>query len=273
LAPAGLAWVDSEVAPSEAYTPDANLEDDYHCFVLDPGLGATKELIGFETRPGVQAEVHHVLVFAAKRTEALALDQANPGVGWRCFAGSGISGASLVGAWVPGTPPLAYPEGTGIPIEVDQVLVMQIHYNTTSVTPAPDRTTVRLQLAREPVAKRAAIVPLADAGFAIPPWQVGTAGASLTVPAEVQVWGVAPHMHTMGKDIRVEAGGECLIDIPRWDFHWQQLYFYSQPKTLPRGTQASLSCTFANSSEHTLRWGEGTSDEMCLNYFYVTLGR
>jgi hypothetical protein len=86
-------------------------------------------------------------------------------------------------------------------------------------------------------------------------------------------------MHTRGIGGRVDlirgaaAGGqtECLLDIPRWDFHWQGGYGFQQPKTYNPGDQIHLECHWDNSKGSTdVNWGEGTGDEMCLTGFYIT---
>jgi len=62
----------------------------------------------------------------------------------------------------------------------------------------------------------------------------------------------------------------CLIDVPKWDFHWQSSYQYVTPKTLQSNDEVELSCTWDNPGMSTVTSGEGTADEMCVNFFYVT---
>jgi hypothetical protein len=117
-------------------------------------------------------------------------------------------------------------------------------------------------------------VPLVDEDFSIPPM------SSLFTPANhpktfpslgVRLWGVVPHMHTRGRKIKVMYQSQCLIDIPEWDFHWQQFYFYKQPVQLAFALNAlSLSCTWDNETSSPITWGENTSDEMCLNYVFIS---
>ena len=79
--------------PGDSYRPNAATTDDYHCFLVDPGLSSAQDLIGFNVHPGTPASVHHVLVFAvppASVGEAQSKDAAEPGLGWTCFAGSGL---------------------------------------------------------------------------------------------------------------------------------------------------------------------------------------
>jgi len=269
----GLPWVDLTLAADQPYTPKASLTDDYHCFLLRPDLATDRYLIGVDVDPGQRQLVHHVLLFAAGALDAMTVDSADPDPGWTCFGGPGTSGTPrLLGVWVPGTQATRFPADTGILMKAGEVVVMQVHYNLTAGPAAPDTTRVRMQLAPGPVvSKPAAILPLANLGFSIP------AGASdytsvlqLGAPANGVLWGVIPHMHTKGKRVTVKAGDECLVDIPSWDFHWQQSYFFSTPRPLTVGTQLSLSCTWDNPTASAVVWGEKTTDEMCLNYFYAT---
>ena len=272
-----LANVSATLMPDTVYTPngdpnDPNKLDDYHCFILDPGLTTNQTLIGYEIVPGVSREVHHVILYPAKAAKAAAADAATPEPGWTCFGGPGTGGDSILGGWAPGMPPIDFPSGTGLQMNAGDVIVMQVHYNLLNGPPLPDRTTARLEYADGPVAKLAQILPAPDDTFTIPPHTNGyTDSASLTVPVDVQVWGALPHMHTLGKQITVKTQSACLIDIPNWDFHWQQLYFYNQPVTVKAGEKATLSCTWNNPRDTSVQWGEATTDEMCVSFFYITL--
>ena len=275
---AGLPWVDAELKMPASYTPSTVRPDDYRCFVIDPMLPGERDLIGYDIVPGQRSLVHHVLLYGVSRAEALRLDAAEAGPGYTCFGGPGGSLGTVYGAWVPGTSATLYPAGTGITMTTDNVIVMQIHYNTghgdadnSAHTIAPDLTTIRLQLSKDRVEKPALILPIADLNFTIPPKISGySTSVSFPMPSAALLYGVGPHMHTRGRSIRVTAGDECLVDVPAWDFNWQQLYQFSQPISLKPGTRLTLSCTWDNGSDKTVRWGEGTDDEMCLNYFYLT---
>jgi len=269
---AGLPWVDLTLAPDQPYTPKADLSDDYHCFLLDPHLAQDQWLIGVDVSPAQRPLVHHVLLFAATSLDALTADAADPDPGWTCFGGPGTVGTPrLLGGWVPGTQATRFPDGTGISMKAGEVVVMQVHYNLAAGAPAPDSTQVRMQLAHGPVAKPAAILPLANLGFSIPAGASGyTSTYQVGSPANGVLWGVIPHMHTKGRRVTVKAGDACLVDIPSWDFHWQQSYFFAAPLPLAVGTQLSLSCTWDNPTGSVVTWGEKTTDEMCLNYFYAT---
>ncbi|HEX8705522.1 MAG TPA: hypothetical protein VF815_42200, partial [Myxococcaceae bacterium] len=163
---------------------------------------------------------------------------------------------------------------TGIRLKASEVVVMQVHYNISQRLPQADRTVTKLQFSAQPVQSLASFVPLAQGQFSIPPnTQDYSATATRNVTANTRVYGVLPHMHTLGKRIRVEnsTSQQCFVNIPRWDFHWQQLYFFEQPIPVAAGSTLKLTCTWDNFSNRTVTWGEGTEDEMCINYFYVTV--
>lgn len=273
MPPQGLSQPSVTLDIGGSYTPTASPIDDYHCFVADPKLTQDRDLVAYEFMPDQRAEVHHVLIYAAQASAVQAADDAAPGLGWPCGGGPGVKVDGLVAAWVPGSPATYYPSGTGVPIAAGRVLAIQIHYNTVNGA-LPDRSSLRLKYADQPVARRAVITPLSEQTFAIPPTSQGYSTDALgqALKGPVTLWGLAPHMHTLGRSVRVEADGQCLIYIPRWDFHWQQLYFTSAPTGIPlaAGTVPKLTCVWDNPTAGTVRWGEGTSDEMCINYFYVT---
>jgi hypothetical protein len=164
------------------------------------------------------------------------------------------------------------PQGTGLLIKAGQVLVIQIHYdNHGGGVWGADRTTVKLQYAKEAV-RRAQILPLANTTFNVPAGSTNyRVTAEAKVPLNLTLYGVLPHAHQLGRRMRVETASTCLVDIPRWDFSWQQMYFYKAGLPLRQGEALKLTCVFDNPGPGPLRWGESTTDEMCLNYFYFTV--
>jgi hypothetical protein len=275
----GLTSVDRSLSNSKSYTPAAGLSDDYHCYLLDPKITQAQTLTGFNVVPGVAKEVHHVVVYSLTAAELAKANTMYPDpTGYTCFGGPSIAGVSpkLMAAWVPGSPATIFPTGTGIPLTAGTGLVMQVHYNEANGV-SPDTTTLQLQLTSQAVAHPATLTQVAQTSFTIPPMTSGySVSASVTSPA-VTLWGVVPHMHLLGQDIKATItppGGatSCLIDIPSWDFHWQQFYFYANPSGIPiqAGSTLKLSCTYNNTTSSPVSFGEKTTDEMCLSFFYVT---
>ncbi len=90
-------------------------------------------------------------------------------------------------------------------------------------------------------------------------------------PQPLTVFGVAGHMHELGISFRMELNPESeepllLLDIPRWDFHWQDGYEFVEPVRIKRGDTLRITCAWDNALSESPRyvvWGEGTADEMC----------
>jgi len=284
VTPSKLERVDLSLQPAVPYTPnsfatDQSRTDDYRCFIVDPQLTGARDLIGYQIVPGQLHEVHHVLVYTMSSTTAQGLDAAEDGPGWTCFGGPGSNNTSLVGAWAPGMPAIKYPNQTGITMNAGDVLVMQVHYNLANGAPTPDTSTVDLEFADVPVQWHAQMFPLVNHDFSMPPHTMGYSVEyslpALGIPANL--WGIAPHMHTKGVEISAEithgdGTKSCLIDIPKWNFQWQQLYFFSNHAgiALKGDDSLSLKCTWDNPTDATVTWGENTADEMCLSFLYLT---
>lgn len=295
-----LPRVDVELSSPEAYTPVG--ADDYRCFLLDWPLDTPAFVTGFHVRPGNPTMVHHVIAYriAPERVpEYEALDADDPSAGYPCFGGPGGAvndpGAGLwLGAWAPGGHATPYPEGTGLAIEPDAKVVLQIHYNTAAGDGGSDRTSIELMTA-DTVEREAFMMLWADLDWL---------GGNMSIPAGdadvVHSWALDPtvvmdfltdvipkdapflihssahHMHLLGTSARHrivhQDGSEtCLLDIPRWDFGWQSAYGFREPQRFEPGDTLELTCHWNNAAgSDDVNWGEGTRDEMCLGIYYVT---
>ncbi len=269
----GLARVDQTLTMKEPYTPSHVVHDDYRCFLIDPQGSTTKNVVAYDIKPGVQAQVHHVIVYIVDLAEAKAKDATEAGSGWTCYGAPGIPTSGALGAWAPGMPAVTFPVDTGIPLPAGKGLAMQVHYNVSNGNPVPDQTSMQLQYATTPV-KNAYLIDMPNSGFSIPPMTSNyTHSKTFQNPYGVplKIYGYLPHMHKLGKSITIYgAGAKCLIEIPQWDFHWQQQYFTVAPYVLPTAQSLTLSCSWNNPTASTVTWGEGTADEMCFAFLYAS---
>jgi len=277
--PASLTKVDATLDMGVSYTPDdSSGHDDYRCFVVPSPVDALRYIVAYEAIPGDPREVHHLIAYqpvnAAEASAAHALDDAADGDGYPCFGGPGVN-ASPVAMWAPGAGPIQMPAGTGVPLIAHRDLILQIHYNLENGR-GPDRTTVGLAFATEPPIS-AQYWPIANEGLRLAP---GREKVESTAHEDVQLdrfklYGAGPHMHTLGRTLRVdlEADGEskCLVDVDRWDFHWQNFWWYTEPMQIENPSSISIRCGFDTRGKNdVVTWGENTSDEMCINYLYIT---
>jgi hypothetical protein len=296
----GLSRVDLELQMPLEYTPQQH-PDDYRCFILDWPHAQTQYITGFNGKPGTVAEIHHLIAYLIRPEEVAtvqALDDAEPGPGYTCFGGPGSEGApTWLGAWAPGAMGADYPESTGLEIQPGSKVVLQVHYNTSSVAPSPDRTSLQFKMDGR-VDTLAYVLLWADPAWVfdktmdIPAGQADVmhrwtyepstlleniTGGAVPNGQPLALHSATLHMHTLGSHGRLEvlrqAGGtECLLDIPRWDFNWQNSYWLREPRVVMPGDQIAVECHWNNSAPGAVdtNWGEGTRDEMCLGVFYMT---
>jgi hypothetical protein len=278
--PTGLETATHALDIMVEYMPNADITDDYRCFVVDPGITQDMYLTAYEVKPGQPTVVHHVILYgletAAEQQAAEQLDTDEPGPGYTCFGGPGAGSNKFIGGWAPGTAVTRYPENTGVLMAAGRKAVLQIHYNTLNGV-LPDRTTMDLELVAS-VPKPAIIEMVANPDLSLPPGQdyvQAVGGAMNPSPVPLVVHGVYPHMHQLGEDLTTTfqrpSGDVCAVSVPDWNFHWQQFYFYEDPIVVLPGDYVEIACGYdTRGRTETITWGEGTQDEMCLTFFYLT---
>ncbi len=314
---------DMEFYLEEPYMPGEANNDDYRCFIFDPGFTEPTYVTGYVFAPDVLTMAHHGIIYRmgeGARSRADNLNGQDGQQGWPCYNTTGLGGRfeEMLGTWTPGTFPVQYPAGTGYLVQPGEFFVMQMHYNTridrlgdrsgfyiqTEPGEADIRSLFTVQLMApveipcpadaegELCDRNAAIQYAAErygsefsqrpdallrdcnqtlATYADQDAANATTFCETRIPWALDTVGVFGHMHELGKSIRIEINpGEednvVMLDIPRWDFHWQDRYQFVEPYTTTPGDTIRLTCTWDNTQSDDPRyivWGEGTEDEMC----------
>lgn len=276
--PTGLATVDARIDMGASFLPDATKMDEIRCFVVDAPSADDRFITGFQVEPGDPRVVHHAIVFALNSANGAdtvtAIDARDARAGYDCPGGP-LAPAYPVVLWAPGGGATSFPAGTGLRIAGGRKLVLQVHYNMAQGAFA-DRTRVALSLAPS-VAREGRMLSIAAANLRLPPRMTEVVGSNaITLPSNLgplRIWAVAPHMHTLGTDMQLEltSSSRCAMDLHHWNFHWQRVFFYASPIDVDPGETLSIRCHYDTSAVNAeTRWGEGTEDEMCLAYAYVT---
>lgn len=271
------------------YLPDQSRPDDYRCFVVDsPGAFAAT---GFDVVPSNPRIAHHLIAYQAIDAEAAAaaraLDAQDDTPGYPCLGTGPQVNARNIAGWAPGAGATLFPAGTGVELDGALPLIIEMHYNTVGGPGETDRTALHLQ-----TVESGSVTPLLEVGvldydFEGPP---GDPAWSTTdyMPVQWSLWDYVPdyqgrvllhgingHMHTRGLSMRIGVSGSvdaCLLDMPRWDWNWQQSYWFEEPIEIDAADLFDITCVFdTRGIDEPLVWGEGTGDEMCLGGLYVTL--
>lgn len=273
----------------EPYTPPRG-RDNHRCFVISNPFEEAVYVKAADVLPGNRRIVHHVILYIDEKGQSLQLDEREEGPGYTCVGGPNfdISINSAVAGWAPGTMVRPLPEGVAVQIPRGGRLVMQVHYSPSGRT-GEDLTKVGLYFAKERVERRIFYVPVLNTRFAIPPGNADyEVRGNFVVPPllDGKVIQIFPHMHLLGRQIRVDhvQRGQTrpMIWIDNWDFNWQGFYTYKEPMPFSALSDFRLSCRFDNTANNprnpndpltTVRWGEETGDEMCLAFLGVTFDR
>ena len=289
----GLGKAELTLFQSEEYTPKKNESDDYRCFVLDQKFEKDTFVKGIRFLPKNLNLVHHIIIYKVLEKSVntvLNLDKKENGPGYSCYGGARAAGSSIIEGWAPGAVPYLLKDSKAYIIEKGSRLVMQVHYFIASDKVEPVKSGVDIFLLNEEPKALVQLRPMVNGAIfikkndkkSVHDWTYDFSDAGLKIMA------VFPHMHMLGKKLKVTVtdpkGKEtCLVDIPKWDFNWQQMYYFKSDEvySVNKGDNLKLRCEYDNSSENQpivngkkvesrdVSWGDGSLDEMCLSYISV----
>ena len=291
--PRKLDRVDVTLELPEPYTPEIE-PDDYRCFVIEWPYETTKYITGIDIVPDKRALMHHAIAYHVQPENAQAArdrDAEVEGPGYTCFGGVGGTAAWLQ-SYEPGGYAQMVPGNLGFEIKPGSVMVLQVHYNTLNGIDA-DSSWLDLTV-EDSVPNVGKVVLIMNptwpaGGMPIPagdsdvPFSYRGRSASLAADRSYGIYWVDLHMHQLGSSGRIgiiRANNpnelEVLLDVPKWDFAWQETYLLKERNVLNPGDQLYVECHFDNTEENQgvvngerlpardINWGDGTTDEMCL---------
>ena len=269
------------------YQIEADGDDEYRCFVLDPKFEEDQWVDVVEVLPGNRTTDHHIVIYIDQGgTIATRRDEAEPGEGYTCFGGPGFQ-AYMVPGWGPGYVAAETPAGSGYLLEAGAKIVVQMHYHKNG-TAQEDLTRVGLRYARRPpqrVLYNAYALGAMGFGLRIPAGESNhVVTGQYPISEDITIHSLVAHMHYLGKAMDIWAtlpdGPRVdLVTVPRFDFYWQTQYGLAEPQRLPAGSVVHMEATFDNSPEspyqhsnppREVTFGEATTDEMAVAVFFHT---
>ena len=279
------------VKMAEPFTIPADGPDLLQNFVIPIDIAEDKLVAAVEFHPGNKRVDHHAVLFLDASGTARKLDKATPEPGYPNFGGPGFLPSGALGGWSVGNTPRPLPNGMGRYLKKGSDLVVQMHYHPTGKQEV-DQSEIGLYFVKKPVAeslkepaKLVGSIWMANYEMDIPAGEkTYRRSSSYTLPKEVIMVGVVPHMHLLGKTMKVTAtmpdkSVKTLIDIKNWNYHWQDEYYYERPFKLPAGTRLDVEAEFDNSAGNPsnpssppkrVTWGDGTKNEMLFCFFLLS---
>ena len=242
MPPASHGWLHGEpdlVIDVPSYTLRADGPDVFRNFVVAVPGRQTRYVRNFEFRPRSRG-VHHANIRIDRTPTSRRLDDEDPAPGYDgllAHTAQYPDGQFL--AWTPGQAAPLLPKGLAWRLEPGTDLVVELHLQPTGkheiLQPSiglfftddpPERTPGMLRLGRQNID-----IPAGERKYTIKD--------SFTLPVDVQLLALQPHAHYRARHVQGSAtlpdgSIKSLIDIPDWDFRWQQVYRFVTPVKLPK---------------------------------------
>lgn len=249
---------DLVVQTPDVYTVPAEGRDVYRNFVIPSPVLETRYVRAVEFRPDNRRVLHHAVLFVDGSGGARAMDRRDPEPGYPAMAlgEARIPDGQFVG-WTPGKPPPPGSDDVSWRLDPYTDIVIQMHLRP-SGKPEPIQLSLGLHFADSPPTKHPMEIRLYSREIDIPAGDPAyVVESSYELPVDVQVLGVYPHAHYLGKDLQgyatlPDGTRKWLVHVPSWDFNWQEEYFYAEPMFLPRGTTLAIHYVYDNTSNNPL---------------------
>jgi uncharacterized cupin superfamily protein len=288
-----LIW---EYPESFAIPPGADLQ---RAFVVRNPSDRDLWIAGVDYMPEPMPAVHHMFAFTDPSGLGREFEAADgePGFLGSVDGGAGTDtmmaifgeGGGGLGGWALGAGVVRYPPGTGQLLPRGTDIVLQYHYWNGGAEPQLHRPRIGLYLAPGPVEKILEFGgPSANDHIDI---RAGDADSvhrgDWTANEDVEVIGAMPHMHFLGKSMKLtlhqpDGTMRTLLDVPRYDFAWQTVYRFAEPVLLRRGTRVEMIASHDNTAAHpgqrfeppkNTRFGERSDDEMADGILFLARRR
>jgi len=167
--------------------------------------------------------------------------------------------------YLPGVFGQLYPDGIGgysLPRK-GAFLLNDLHYGFTKDQPVWDSSYINIFFAKAPPSRPLREFQLGTLGVApvepdlvIQPNTVKKVYSRYTVPDDISILTINPHMHLLGKSFKAYAlpagGGDTirLISIPKWDFNWQYFYTFKKMVKIPKGSTIVAEGVYDNTKDN-----------------------
>ena len=260
--------------------------DDYVCFSVPTGLTENRIIKSIEIVPGNRKIVHHALIYIDQK--AIETTDSTSG---KCSS-PGNNSTVLIAGYTPGASPVTLPAKSplklGINIEAGANVYFTMHYPDGSYGEFDSTKVIFHFYPKEETGIREVFAApvIQNWSFSLPPNAVTPVSASYkALPTDISLLSVFPHMHLLGESIKAYGLTPAkdtvkFIDIPKWDFHWQDSYFFKNIVFAPKGTIIKGDGVYDNTTNNlhnpndppkTVVQGLNTSDEMFLVYFHYMI--
>lgn len=251
----------------------------YASFIFKAPWTTPVQGLRFKHMPDNEAVLHHWLLYsetAARQDGEIESCGLGGVTGLLCGQ---ASTRSLITGWAPGRGDFQLPPDVGLELPgPGSLLAVEVHYYNSGTAPTEDQTGVEVCVTSKFRPNTASVTWLGTHQINLAPHAEGTAsgtctplrqGMNATDPIHVLYsW---PHMHKLGHHLktvvnRAAGGSETMYD-GEFNFNFQVLY--DTPVMLLPGDSLTTTCSFNNTTDGNVTFGQSTDQEMCYNFTYA----
>ncbi|NCG18083.1 MAG: hypothetical protein GWP91_03605 [Rhodobacterales bacterium] len=283
---------DIETYAKSGFTPTyTDNNNEYRCFLLDETFDSTTYFTAVEPILDQFSVSHHSVLFLAPEGSAEAYITDPTTDSWECPDVFPDGSWTIVYAWAPGNDMIQLDPGYGLRVPAGQRLVLQMHYfkSGPEADQVVDTPGYRFETT-DSIDNEIYMLPLGPSGFTIPAGDASyeitqsLAMAELGIPLNLDIHGVFPHMHTLGKSYHFFSEDDndesCITKADKYEFNNQPTYWFKEPVRITPEATVHVSCTYDNSADspgqfndppQDVSYGERTDQEMCFALMYASI--
>ncbi len=167
---------------------------------------------------------------------------------------------------------LELPEGVALKVEAGQFIHLNLHLFNTTAGDLSGRSAIVADLVPEvPPELEAEMVFSGTFDINVPPGETVTTSGGCTFQDDAKVFAYWPHMHQYATHQKVTmtiGGEELVLHDEAFDFEHQINYPLDPMLDVAAGDSVGVECTYTNTSDTTLTFGDSSTEEMCLTGLY-----
>jgi peroxiredoxin len=236
-----------------------------------------------EIRPSARAVLHHVIAFILRPGQKVGMLKGQFDTVGEVFGAMLLTPRDFpqqLAGFVPGSQAWVTQPGMAKKIPKGSRIVFELHY-TPNGKACTDLTKIGLQFSKGKPKEEIFVELAINEMFTIPAKK-----ADHKVVAEYKfkndfcMTTMFPHMHLRGKSFEYklftpDGKEEILLNVPHYDFNWQQGYDLVTPKVIPKKSKLVCTAVFDNSEKNpfnpdptkVVKWGDQTWEEMMIGFF------
>lgn len=180
---------------------------------------------------------------------------------------------------------LTLPNGVAYSVEANQMMRLEMHYiNASATTKNVTATSELIPISDDDFHDEAGFLFIGNPDIRLAPKSAAKLGPSFfQVPQElsgVKFFAITGHEHQLGTNVQISMSlndtdpGKMVYDVPNWMWSEPKTEFFEQPFTVPNNGGFTFTCSWNNTTDKSVKFGESANDEMCFfwAYYYPSQG-